>query len=76
MASNKLTGSVISYNDTEHFSSNGTWVVETAIGGENISTTVEGRRRFPVRVRFAKDSREDPDALKRLLVPAESSTHV
>jgi copper/silver efflux system protein len=44
-------------------------VVETAIGGENISTTVEGRRRFPIRVRFAKDYREDVDALNRLLVP-------
>lgn len=44
-------------------------VIETAIGGENISTTVEGRRRFPVRVRFAKDYRESLDALKRLLVP-------
>jgi copper/silver efflux system protein len=44
-------------------------VIETAIGGENISTTVEGRRRFPIRVRFAKDYRENIDALKRLLVP-------
>jgi len=44
-------------------------VVETAIGGENISTTVEGRRRFPIRVRFAKDYRDNVDALKRLLVP-------
>jgi Cu(I)/Ag(I) efflux system membrane protein CusA/SilA len=44
-------------------------VVETAIGGENISTAVEGRQRFPIRVRFSKDFREDIDALKRLLVP-------
>ncbi|MBI5021757.1 MAG: efflux RND transporter permease subunit [Ignavibacteriales bacterium] len=44
-------------------------VIETAIGGENISTTVEGRRRFPIRVRFAKDYRDNIDALKRLLVP-------
>jgi copper/silver efflux system protein len=44
-------------------------VVETAIGGENISTTVEGRRRFPIRVRFAKDYRDNIEALKRLLVP-------
>ncbi len=44
-------------------------VIETAIGGENISTTVEGRKRFPVRVRFAKDFRDNIDALKRLLVP-------
>jgi Cu(I)/Ag(I) efflux system membrane protein CusA/SilA len=44
-------------------------VVETAIGGENISTTVEGRRRFPIRVRFAKDFRDNVDALRRILVP-------
>jgi Cu(I)/Ag(I) efflux system membrane protein CusA/SilA len=44
-------------------------VVETAIGGENISTTVEGRQRFPIRVRFAKDARDNTEALKRLLVP-------
>ncbi|MBS4027371.1 MAG: efflux RND transporter permease subunit [Ignavibacteriales bacterium] len=44
-------------------------VIETAIGGENISTTVEGRKRFPIRVRFAKDYRDNVEALKRLLVP-------
>jgi len=43
--------------------------VETAIGGENISTTVEGRRRFPIRVRFAKDFRDNREAIGRLLVP-------
>ena len=43
--------------------------IESAIGGENISTTVEGRRRFPIRVRFAKDFRDNPDALGKLLVP-------
>jgi hypothetical protein len=36
MASNKLTGSVIHYTDSEHFSANGTWVVETAIGIVNL----------------------------------------
>lgn len=44
-------------------------VVETGIGGENISTTVEGRRRFLIRVRFSKDFRDNVDALNRLLVP-------
>jgi Cu(I)/Ag(I) efflux system membrane protein CusA/SilA len=43
--------------------------IETAIGGENISTTVEGRRRFPIRVRFAKDYRDNISALGSLLVP-------
>jgi Cu(I)/Ag(I) efflux system membrane protein CusA/SilA len=43
--------------------------IETAIGGENISTTVEGRRRFPIRVRFAKDYRDNVASLGSLLVP-------
>jgi copper/silver efflux system protein len=43
-------------------------VIETAIGGENISNTVEGRRRFPIRVRYFRDYREDIDKLKNILV--------
>ncbi len=43
-------------------------VIETAIGGENISKTVEGRRRFPIRVRYLKDYRMDIDALKKVYV--------
>jgi Cu(I)/Ag(I) efflux system membrane protein CusA/SilA len=45
-------------------------VIETAIGGKTITTTVEGRERYPVNVRYARDFREDLDALKRVLVPA------
>ena len=48
-------------------------VIETAIGGENISTTVEGRRRFPIRVRYFKDYRDDADKLKNILVTVGSS---
>src|SRR5204862_3514303 len=44
-------------------------IVETAIGGKTITTTVEGRERYPVSVRYARDFREDLDALKRVLVP-------
>ena len=43
-------------------------VIETAIGGKTISTTVEGRERYPISVRYARDFREDLDALKRVLV--------
>src|SRR5881227_1776114 len=45
-------------------------IVETAIGGKTIGTTVEGRERYPISVRYARDFREDLDALKRVLVPA------
>ena len=45
-------------------------VIETAVGGKTIATTVEGRERYPISVRYARDFREDLDALKRVLVPA------
>lgn len=44
-------------------------IVETAIGGENIGTVIEGRQRFPIRVRYDKDSRQSIEDLKNLLVP-------
>src|SRR6266498_2168240 len=43
-------------------------IIETAIGGKTIATTVEGRERYPISVRYARDFREDLDALKRVLV--------
>ena len=42
--------------------------IEVALGGRIITQTVEGRDRFPVRVRYARDFREDEEAVKRLLV--------
>jgi Cu(I)/Ag(I) efflux system membrane protein CusA/SilA len=45
-------------------------VVMSAIGGENVTTTVEGRERYPVNVRYMRDYRSDPAALGRVLVPA------
>ncbi len=44
-------------------------IVETAIGGKTIATTVEGRERYPINIRYARDFREDLEALKRVLVP-------
>ena len=43
-------------------------IIESAIGGKTIATTVEGRERYPINVRYARDFREDLDALKRVLV--------
>ena len=43
-------------------------VVQNAIGGENVTTTIEGRERYPVNVRYMRDFRSDPDALTRVLV--------
>jgi Cu(I)/Ag(I) efflux system membrane protein CusA/SilA len=51
-------------------------VIETAIGGKVVTTTVEGRERYGVSVRYARDFREDLDALKRVLVPAPTGAQV
>ncbi|HVQ54724.1 MAG TPA: efflux RND transporter permease subunit, partial [Thermoanaerobaculia bacterium] len=48
-------------------------VIETAIGGENLTTTIEGRNRFPVRVRYGRELRDDADKIGRILVPAMGS---
>ena len=44
-------------------------VVMSAIGGENITTTVEGRERYPVNVRYQRGYRSDVESLSRVLVP-------
>jgi Cu(I)/Ag(I) efflux system membrane protein CusA/SilA len=43
-------------------------VIETALGGKMITMTVEGRERFPVRVRYARAFREDEESVKNLLI--------
>lgn len=43
-------------------------VVEIALGGQTITTTVEGRERFPVRIRYARDFRLDEESIEQLLV--------
>jgi Cu(I)/Ag(I) efflux system membrane protein CusA/SilA len=44
-------------------------VVLSAVGGDNVTTTVEGRERYPVNVRYARDYRSDIGSLNRVLVP-------
>ncbi len=51
-------------------------VVESAIGGLNISETIEGRERYPINVRYARDFREDLSALERVLVSTPSGAQV
>lgn len=43
--------------------------IETAIGGMKVTTTVEGRERFPVRVRYPRELRDDPESLAKVLIP-------
>lgn len=45
-------------------------VVQSAIGGENVTTAIQGRERYPVNVRYMRDFRGDPEALRRVLIPA------
>jgi Cu(I)/Ag(I) efflux system membrane protein CusA/SilA len=47
-------------------------LVMTAVGGENQSTTVEGRERYGINVRYARDYREDLSKLRRVLIPLPS----
>jgi Cu(I)/Ag(I) efflux system membrane protein CusA/SilA len=51
-------------------------VVETAIGGKTITTTVEGRERYTVNARYARDFRQDLDSLKRVLVATPTGAQV
>ena len=51
-------------------------VIETAIGGKTITTTVEGRERYPVSARYSRDFRQDLASLKRVLVPTPSGAQV
>jgi len=50
--------------------------IETAIGGKNLSTTIEGRQRFAVRVRYARDFRQSPEQLEEVLVAGSNGAQV
>lgn len=51
-------------------------VIEAAVGGMALTRTVEGRERFPVRLRYARELRNNPEALARLLVPTATGAQV
>ncbi|MGH8101768.1 MAG: efflux RND transporter permease subunit, partial [Chthoniobacterales bacterium] len=51
-------------------------VIETAIGGKTITTTVERRERYPVRARYAPDFRQDLDSLKRVLIATPTGAQI
>ncbi|MEX1348707.1 MAG: efflux RND transporter permease subunit [Desulfobacterales bacterium] len=51
-------------------------VIMTAIGGMNVTTTVEGLERYPVSLRYNRELRDDIARLKRVLVPAPTGAHV
>ncbi len=51
-------------------------VIMSAIGGENITTTIEGRERYPVNLRYGRELRDDIEKLKRVLVPTMSGAQI
>lgn len=51
-------------------------VIEIAIGGENLTTSVEGRERYPIRVRYPRELRERAEDLERVLVPTSTGGHI
>ena len=50
--------------------------IGVAIGGMPLTTTVEGRERFPVRVRYAREYRDNPEDLKRVLIPTPAGVQI
>jgi copper/silver efflux system protein len=51
-------------------------ILQVAVGGMTLSTSVEGRERFPIRVRYARELRDNPEDLKRILVPAMNGVQI
>jgi len=51
-------------------------VIMSAIGGMNVTTTVEGLERYPVNVRYSRELRDNLSALKRVLIPAPSGAEI
>lgn len=51
-------------------------IIEVAIGGIQLTTTVEGRERFPVRVRYPREFRDDPEKLKNIFIPTPTGLQI
>jgi len=50
--------------------------ISVAVGGIRLTTTVEGRERYPVRVRYAREFRDNPDDVKNILIPTPAGPQV
>jgi len=51
-------------------------VIQVALGGDQIMTTVEGRERYPVRVRYMRELRDDLESIGKILVPSTNGTQI
>ena len=51
-------------------------VISASVGGMPLTTTVEGRERFPVRLRYPRELRDNPDELAKLIVPTATGAQI
>ncbi len=51
-------------------------VIQSAIGGINVSETVEGLERYPINIRYPRELRDNMEALKRVLIPTPTGTQI
>jgi Cu(I)/Ag(I) efflux system membrane protein CusA/SilA len=51
-------------------------ILQVALGGMTLSSSVEGRERFPIRVRYARELRDNPEDISRMLVPAMNGVQI
>ena len=51
-------------------------VIEVAVGGKPVTSTIEGRERYPVRVRYFRELRDTPEQLENILVPTSSGAQI
>jgi Cu(I)/Ag(I) efflux system membrane protein CusA/SilA len=51
-------------------------IISAAIGGMSLTTTVEGRERFPVRLRYPRELRDNPEALSHLIIPTATGAQI
>lgn len=51
-------------------------IIETAIGGQNLGMVLEGRMRFPIRMRYEREIRDNIEALKNLIIPVTAASGI
>lgn len=51
-------------------------ILQVAVGGMTLSTSVEGRERFPIRVRYARELRDNPEDIKNILIPSMNGVQI
>lgn len=50
--------------------------IQTAVGGMSMTTTVEGRERYAIRIRYPRELRDDPEMLRRIYLPSKSGGQI